>query len=129
VNPHRRQGEAAQRFAERRRREDEAPRLLQEVPRLRSLRLDIDEHTREGVVSSEPAHIRRIVVEHAPALFFLPCGDTRCRDGGHDVTRAVMAALRDGKTQFEGEDACSGTQGSGHCGRILHYIGMATFAE
>jgi len=128
VNNHRKHGEAAQRFAERRRREDEAPRLIAEFPLLRTLRLDVDEHHREGVVSTEPAHIRRIVVEHAPALFFLPCGDTRCKDGGHDITRPVMDALRAGETRFEGEDECTGSQGSGQCGRILHYVGTATFA-
>ncbi len=128
MNNHRKHGEAAQRFAERRRREDEAPRLSAELPQLRTLRLDLDEHTRDGIVSTEPAHIRRIVVEYAPALFFLPCGDARCKDGGHDITRVVMDALRAGHTRFEGDDECSGSQGSGQCGRILHYIGTATFA-
>jgi hypothetical protein len=128
VNNHRRHGEAAQRFAERRRREDEAPRLSAEVPRLRSLRLELDEHTRDGVVSTEPAHIRRVVVENAPALFYMPCGDARCKDGGHDITRNVMDALRAGDTRVEGEDACSGSQGSGQCGRILRYVGIATYA-
>jgi hypothetical protein len=127
VNYHRKHGEAAQRFAERRRREDEAPRLITEIPELRSLRLDVDEHTKDGIVSSEPAHIRRVVVEHAPALFILPCGDGRCKDGGHDITRTVLQALRSHQTRFEGEDACGGSQGSGQCGRVLHYIGTASF--
>jgi hypothetical protein len=128
VNNHRKHGEAAQLFAERRRREDEAPRLIAEIPNLRSLRLDVDEHNRDGIVSTEPAHIRRIVVDSAPALFFLPCGDARCKDGGHDITRSVMQALRAGETRFEGEDECGGSQGSGQCGRILRYVGSATFA-
>jgi hypothetical protein len=127
MNNHRKHGEAAQRFAERRKREDEAPRLSAELPQLRALRLDVDEHMRDGVVSTEPAHIRRIVVESAPALFFLPCGDARCKDGGHDITHPVMEALRSGETRFEGEDECSGSQGSGQCGRILRYVGIASF--
>jgi hypothetical protein len=39
-----------------------------------------------------------------------------------------MDALRAGETSFEGEDECTGSQGSGQCGRILRYVGTATFA-
>ena len=39
-----RNSEAAQRSAERRRREDEAPRLRERVPALATLRLEIEEH-------------------------------------------------------------------------------------
>jgi len=67
---YRKQSEAALRFAERRRREDDAPRLSAEVPRLLTLRLEIEERS-GGSVVAEPVHVRRIVVEHAPALFFL----------------------------------------------------------
>ena len=119
--------EASERFAERRKREDEAPRLITIVPQLKSLRLDLDERHKDGVVSTEPAHIRRVVVEHAPALFFMPCGDSRCREGGHDITRPVLDALRAGDTRFEGEDECHGSQGSGYCGRVLHFVGTAEF--
>jgi len=125
----RRHGEAAQRFEERRRREDEAPRLQAELPRLRTLKLEVEERTGDGVVSAEPAHIRRVVVESAPALFVLSCGDARCKDGGHDITQTVMAALRAGMARFEGEDECTGSQGSGYCARVLRYVGVATYGD
>ena len=78
---HRRFGEAAQRATERRRREDEAERLRNAVPKLDSLRLEIEERRMGGVVA-EASHIRRIVVESAPALFVLPCLDRECKEGG-----------------------------------------------
>jgi hypothetical protein len=127
VHNHRRQTEGAQRFAERRKREDDSPRLTAEIPRLKTLRLEIEERTDSRPVA-EPMHVRRVVVEHAPALFVLPCGDARCKDGGHDITHGVMRALRAGETRFEGEDACSGSLGTGQCSRVLHFIAIATYA-
>ncbi len=128
MHGNRKQGEGAQRFAERRRREDESSRLIDDVPRLASLALEIEESTEGGSVA-EPKYVRRVVVERAPALFVLPCGDARCKDGGHDVTHAVMRALRAGETRFEGQDACSGAVGSAHCMRVLHFVGIATYAS
>lgn len=122
----RRNKDAANRFAERRRREDEAPRLAAEVPKLESLRLDVEER-RPGVVSAEVSHIRRVVVAHAPALFEVPCSDPSCQDGGHDLTRPIMRALRSGETKFEGEDVCLGSVGNASCERILRYVATATY--
>jgi hypothetical protein len=126
VYNNRRQSEGAERVAERRRREDESPRLTAEVPRLQSLALEIEEKS-EGRRTAEPTHVRRVVVKHAPALFLLPCGDARCKDGGHDVTYAVMKALRTSETRFEGQDACRGSVGTGQCSRVLHFVGIATY--
>jgi hypothetical protein len=123
----RRQSEASLRYAERKRREDEAPRLATEVPALRELRLEIEERS-GGSLVAEPVHVRRIVVEHAPALFILPCGDSRCKDGGHDITHAVLRSLHAKEERFEGQDLCSGSQGSGQCSRALHYVAIATYA-
>ena len=123
---HRRHGEAAQRFADRRKREDEAPRLQSEVPRLESLKLEVEERRSGGVVA-EASHIRRIVIVNAPALFVLPCGDPSCKDGGHDVTHSMMRALQAGATRFEGEDVCTGQLGSATCQRILHYTAIAGY--
>jgi hypothetical protein len=123
----RRQSEASLRYAERKRREDDAPRLAAEVPAVKELRLEIEERS-GGSLVAEPVHVRRIVVEHAPALFILPCGDSRCKDGGHDITHAVLRALRAKETRFEGQDLCSGSQGSGQCTRVLHYVALATYA-
>src|SRR5262245_36083864 len=89
----RRNTEAAQRAAARKQREDDAPRLLTEVPNLESLRLEIDVRRETGTLSGG-THIRRVVVENAPALFFVPCADRDCNDGGHDLTREIMTALR-----------------------------------
>lgn len=123
---HRRFGEAAQRASERRRREDEAARLKGEVPKLESLRLDIEEK-HAGNVVPESTHIRRVQVEHAPALFAMPCHDRECKEGGHDVTEAILRALRSSQTRFEGDHACQGKVGEGECGRLLHYVGTATY--
>ena len=123
---HRRHGEAAQRFADRRKREDEAPRLSTEIPKLDSLRLEVEERRSGGVVA-EASHIRRIVVDSAPALFMLSCGDPSCKEGGHDVTHSIMRALQSGATRFEGEDVCTGQIGSATCQRVLHYVGIAIY--
>jgi hypothetical protein len=123
---HRKQSEAALRFAERRRREDEAPRLIAEVPRLKTLKLEIEERS-GGSSVAEPKHMRKVVVEHAPALFLIPCGDSRCKEGGHDITHLVLRSLRAGETTFEGQDVCAGLQGSTQCSRVMHYVATATY--
>src|ERR1700691_4968117 len=91
--------EASERFAERRRREDEAPRLRDEIPSLRTMRLEVEEHRATSAVA-ETRHVRIVIVDRAPALFVLPCGDPDCRDGGHDVTSEIMDRLRHGATEF-----------------------------
>ena len=121
-----RQTEAAERTAERRRREDDAQRLKDEVPKLSTLVLEIQEH-RTGTVVLESTHIRRIPVEFAPALFELPCQDSFCKQGGHDVTQAMLRALQSGSTSFEGEHACAGQTGTAECQRVLRYVAKATY--
>lgn len=118
--------EAAERFAERRRREDDAPRLSQIAPTLATLSLEIQER-RAGYSTGESAHIRRIVVENAPALFVLPCRDPACKDGGHDITDFVTRGLRAKLTRFENEDACMGNVGSSTCQRVMHVVASATY--
>jgi hypothetical protein len=127
VMNYRRHGAAAARFAERRRREDDAPRLSQQVPNLVSLRLEIEERT--GVTETQPRHIRRLVIDRAPALFLVPCGDPRCTDGEHDLTTAVMRALRANETAFGGTDECTGTVGTSACTRVLHFDAVAEYRE
>lgn len=122
----RRPSEASIRYADRKRREDEAPRLAELFQNLQSLGLEVTER-RGGAPLAEAGYIRRIVVEHAPALFLLPCGDPSCRDGGHDVTHAVLSGLRTGAARFEGHDACSGTIGTSQCSRELHWVATATW--
>jgi hypothetical protein len=124
----RRDTEAADRFAERRRREDAAPRLSEVVPRLESLRLELRE-ARGGAALSGMSHVRPVVVERAPALFELVCQDPSCRDGGHDITWPVLRALKEGVERFEGDDACRGQVGSADCRRVLQYVAIATYRK
>jgi hypothetical protein len=126
MNYYKKKTEAAERAQARRELENAAPRLAAEVPTLTTFKLELEEH--EGTSRRpEQNHIRHIVVTSAPALFVVPCGDSRCKDGGHDITRDVMRSLRAGETRFQGTDACQGSQGSGLCVRVLHYTGLATY--
>jgi hypothetical protein len=86
--------EAAQRYAERLQREQDAPRLRDRVPTLVTLRFEITDGRN---VTSDPS----------------------CRGGGHDVTNAVLDGLRSGDTRFEVEDLCYGNVGMAECGRIM----------
>jgi hypothetical protein len=117
---------AAQRSAERRERENQAPRLSAEVPRLLNLKLEVEERLNDSPVA-EPKHVKRVVVEHAPALFLLPCGDSRCDQGGHDVTHAIMRCLKNGEQAFDGDDSCHGSTGGAPCNRTLHYHATAEY--
>jgi hypothetical protein len=121
-----RNSEAAQRFAERRRREDAAPRLREIVPQLASLRIEVQEH-RGTTNAGDPKHVRLVVVDSAPALFALPCGAHACRDGGHDLTDAILRSLRAGATRFQLEDECAGSMGSASCGTVMHVTVEATY--
>jgi len=122
----RRNPEAARRLAERRQREDDAPRLAAACPKLESLGIRVVEGN-PGISNPVGAHTRRVVVATAPALFVLPCGDSHCRDGGHELTHEVLSGLRQKKLQFEGEDSCRGFIGPSECRRVLRYVAMATY--
>jgi hypothetical protein len=122
--PYRRDNSAALRSAARRRRENEAPRLYRQVPDLAGLQLDLEEQV--GIGSTK--YIRRVVIEHSPALFLVPCGDPRC-DGGHDLTASVMAALYGRETAFGGSEECRGSVGTTACHRILYFEATAEYAR
>jgi hypothetical protein len=119
----RRNSAAVQRFADRRRREEDAPRLCDEIPDLVSLRLEIEE--RSGVTMIK--HVRHVVVDRAPSLFVVPCGDPRCTGGGHDITAALMRALRARQTAARGDDECDGSTGASPCGRAMHFEALARY--
>jgi hypothetical protein len=123
-----RQSEASLASAERRQREDRAPRLLAEVPFVASLRLEIEER-RQNAAVPETVHIRHVAVAHAPAMFELPCLDTTCSGGGHDVTSAILRSLRSRLAKFEGEHACNGTTRTAPCTRVLRYVATATYRD
>lgn len=121
-----RQSEASVRAADRRKREDDAPRLLERVPDLESLQLEIEER-RAGSAVSESRYVRRVVLPHAPALVVVPCMDNDCADGGHELTDIVLRALALRETEFEGEDACRGYTKTRECQRVIHFVGKASY--
>jgi len=104
------------------RREQAAGKLSRLSPGLTSLSLAIHEELPEGGLSGV-RYIRRVVVEHAFALFEMPCTHTHCEGGSYDVTREVLASLRDGATRFEGHSSCLGG-----CGRRLHFVATAEYS-
>jgi len=112
-----------QRVEDRRRREDEAPRLGPMIAGLSTLQISVIEHT----ATATRAHKRHIVVARAPALFEIACGDQRCEDGGHDITASVMFALRRHDLRLQGESECRGSVGSATCGRTIHFDVNATY--
>jgi hypothetical protein len=118
--------EVTRRTAERRQREDEAPRLAVTIPALQGLRLEVLEHS-SSISHPEHTHVRHVVVANAPALFVVPCHDTQCKDGGHDLTQEILAALRRRNARFEGKDVCRGMVGSAGCSRVLGYVAVATY--
>jgi hypothetical protein len=122
----RRSSPQAVRFAERCKREDDAPRLREQVPNLISLQLDIEDRS---CVAEGSAHTRRVVIDRAPALFLLPCADPRCTDGEHDLTSMVMRALRSEETSFHGEDPCGGSVGPSACSRVLQFEALAAYGR
>lgn len=121
----RRDSEAAQRFTERRKREDDAPRLHEEAPDLVTFDLELTEEGSDTAAAMK--HLRRVVVASAPAHFEIPCLDPSCVGGGHDLTDAIMRALRAHASTFEGEDACHGSVRTAACGRVLRFAGVATY--
>ena len=82
---------------------------------------------RKGEADAEMTHVRRVVVASAPAHFEIPCGDTSCDGGGHELTHVIMRALRSRVPRIEGDDVCHGSVRSSHCGRILRYAAVATY--
>ncbi len=118
---------AARAAQARRRREDEAARLHDEVPELSSLRLDIEDQA-AFEVGPPVTYIRHVVVATAPAMFDLPCGDRKCEDGGHDVTWRVLRSLKRHERASEGRSQCRGVRDGGPCNRELRYSLTATYS-
>ena len=127
---YRRNNEAADRMRERRRAEDAAPRLAEQVPSLKTLRMSLS-FRRGDFRIGEASYVRVVVVATAPALFTIACTDSNCRDGGHQITTAMLKALRAGLTEFSGEEPCRGSIGSTGtaCGSTLLYDAQATYEK
>lgn len=124
----RRDTEASLRARERRQREDDARRLLAEVPQLVSLEIGMCEIL-DGRELVETKHLRRIAVERAPALLDFLCKDPQCKGGGHDLTDVILRALRMQRAQFEGESRCNGSLAAMNCNRVLRYRVAATYKD
>jgi hypothetical protein len=120
--------EDAARSVERRRREDEAPRLLEQVPRLKTLRLEVEER-RGDTRLDETKHTRIVMVERASSVFFIPCGDTSCKEGEHELTYGMLRELRADSAEFVLEDDCRGSIGSASCTRTVRVLAKATYAK
>jgi hypothetical protein len=120
MRSHRKRGEVSVNAADRRRREDDAPRLQVEVPHLARLSLSLGERRADGHDPGS-AHVRRVVVESTAALFLVACSAPGCPSGAHDLTAAVMPELRRGSTRFEGETGCDG------CGCLMSHVGNAEY--
>lgn len=124
--PGRRSAEAQRAAAERRQREDDAPRLEAVVPRLVALKIAFSEG--EGN-STTVEHVRRVVVGRAPALFEQRCASPACKEGMHDLTSVLVSALRQGREHLEGEDPCLGPLLNGTCGWVLRYVMTAEYRD
>jgi len=112
----------------RREREDAAKRLSEVVPELESLKMWISD-TADDEGALPVSYVRHVVVTTAPALFDLPCGDKKCEEGGHDVTRKMMRRLRQGETTWTGKSRCRGTKKGEPCARELEVEVQAEYAE
>jgi hypothetical protein len=108
---------------ERRRREDEAPRISKILPQLSTLSIHVDEHS----TIASPRYVRRVVIDSASTLFIMPCSDPHCCDGGHDISSAVIEAVRSKRGSFSGTHICDGQIGSRDCGRKIWYSGEASY--
>jgi hypothetical protein len=125
---YRRNSEAAERARERRQKQDAAPRLANEVPFLRTMRLSVSFRRGDNAVP-DASYVRVVVVPNAPALFELPCCDNYCQGGGYDFTRQIVASLKSKNPSFTGEGPCPGAIGNSgsQCQCTLVYQVEATY--
>lgn len=107
-------------------REDTAGKLLDRVPNLATLALEIHEARPDGCLG-ENQYIRRVVVEHAPALFEIACTYPDCEDGGYDLTREILSGLASRRDRFGGEHSCRGRCRTVDCTRVLKYVAIAAY--
>jgi hypothetical protein len=91
--------------------------------------LDLELTESKGAATAGMSYVRRIVVALAPAHFEIPCGDSSCSGGGHDLTYGVLRALRSHATSFDGDDDCRGSVATTNCGRVLRYRAKATYGS
>jgi hypothetical protein len=108
------------------RRENDAPKLKDEVPHVEALRLNLEEFSSgHGVLGS--SRIQHVVVAQASSRFEIPCGDSKCEEGGHDLSNGMLGALRERRPSFEGSSTCTGHVGERACDRLLKYSAQAKY--
>jgi len=112
---------------ERRRREDAAPRLRDQVEDLESLRLRFEDVRLEGRTRAI-SYSKPIAVATAPACFDIRCMEVRC-NGRHDLTAPVLRALREAKISFVGSSDCNGMIGDVPCDHTLAYTCEAKYSR
>lgn len=112
---------------EQRRREDAAPRLIQLLPTLTSLRLHFDDEQELGKPATLP-FTRHIVVATGPALFLVPCLEPHCT-GVHELTQVILNDLGRAQKRGAGVSACQGRVGDVACVRSLTYVYEAVFSS
>jgi hypothetical protein len=108
-------------------RENATPRLKDAVPELVSLRLVMVEMRGDYSVNGT-RRVQHVVVATASARFEIPCGESGCNDGGHDLSRTAMSHLRDGRSSFSGTSECNGALNHRPCDRRLDYSFEATYS-
>jgi hypothetical protein len=108
-------------------RENAAPRLKQLVPELESLRLSLVEN-RGGHAIPGTRRVQHVMVNTASTLFEIPCTESACQGGGHDLTQAVGPRLRSHRSEFSGSSACTGAVGEHACERQLEYSFEAKYS-
>jgi hypothetical protein len=113
--------------AEQRRREDAAPRLIQLVPTLASLRLHLEDQQEPGKPATPP-FTRHVVVATGPALFSVPCLEPHCT-GVHELTEVILRDLRLAKNCSTGVSVCHGNVDGTPCARTLTYAYEAVFSS
>ncbi len=114
--------------SERWKREDDAPRLHDEVPHLAALRLNLEERRDDNAIAGT-RHSLHVVVGRASALFEVPCGDPKCEDGGHDISATVLEGLFARLPRIEGTNECRGYVGDHSCNRTLRYEALPSYTS
>jgi hypothetical protein len=107
-------------------RENDAPRLRDEVPKLETLRMSLEEFS-GGHSIAGTSRVQHVVVAQASARFEIPCGDSKCEEGGHDVTHDLLGHLRAAHAAFDGSSICVGRVGERPCERQLKYVAQAKY--
>lgn len=107
-------------------RENDAPRLNVEVPNLEALRMNLEEFS-GGHRIVGTSRIQHVVVAQASSRFEIPCGDSKCEEGGHDLTNEALGHLRAAHEAFGGSSVCSGRVGERACDRMLEYSCQAKY--